>query len=102
MDAEIPELGPGAQPADRPVRGTAHRIPVKKIGMAENQNPCHPSLISSAFILLPENPSLIPEPTENGNKIQCLFACNKIRKRNKPLPNGYTINRRTNSKAQKT
>ena len=30
MDAEIPELGPGAEPADCPVRGTAHRIPVKR------------------------------------------------------------------------
>lgn len=62
MDAEIPELGPGAEPADCPVWGTSHGISVnKKTGMATSPNPCHPSLIPSALIVLPENPSLIPE-----------------------------------------
>ena len=61
MDAEVPELGPGLEPVNYPVWGTAHTAPVKKTGVAVSENPCHPSLISSAFILLPENPSLIPE-----------------------------------------
>ena len=61
MDAEIPELGPGAEPADCPVWGAADGIPVKKDRDGSIQNLCHPSLIPSAFILLPENPSLIPE-----------------------------------------
>ena len=61
MDTEIPELGSGPEPVNRPVWGTSHGIPVKKTGMAAYQTACHPSLIPSAFILLPENPSLIPE-----------------------------------------
>ena len=61
MDTEIPQLGPGAEPADCPVWGTAYGIPVKKTGMAVTENICHPSLIPSAFILLPGKPSLIPE-----------------------------------------
>ena len=32
MDPEIPELGPGAEPADRPVRGAAHQVSVKGKG----------------------------------------------------------------------
>ena len=44
MDAEIPELGPGAEPADFPVWGTAHRIPVKrKAGVAALFLYCHSS-----------------------------------------------------------
>ena len=62
MDTEIPELGPGAEPADCPVRGTAHRIPVKrKAGVAARSCAAPARLIPSAFVLLPEIPRLIPE-----------------------------------------
>lgn len=48
--------------------------------------PCHPSLIPSAFILLPEYPILIPEvgcgqSPQKGNKITCLFVMQKDQKR---------------------
>lgn len=85
VDAEVPELGPGSEPADGAVRGTAHETPVKRTGMAVSENPCHPSHIPSAFILLPESPSLIPEagcgqrPQKAIRQNACL-PCKKSRK----------------------
>ena len=61
MDTEIPQLGPGLEPADCPVWGIACPIPVKKTGMAASENVCHPNLIPSALIVLPKYPSLISE-----------------------------------------
>ena len=86
MDAEVPELGPGFEPADCPVWGTAHRIPVKRNGVAASENLCHPLLILSAFILLPKNPILIPEAgcgqsPRKSDKIECLFLVQKNKKK---------------------
>jgi len=44
MDTVIPKLGPGAEPADCPVWGTARRIPVKRLaGVAALFLYCHSS-----------------------------------------------------------
>ena len=58
MDAEIPELGPGAEPADCPVWGTAHRIPVKrKAGVAALFLYCHSSKpYSIGICIIAKNP----------------------------------------------
>ena len=76
MDTEISKLKPGAEPADCPVWGTPHGISVKKTGAAASENPCHPNLIPSAFILLQENPSPIPEAgcVQIPNTNKCSFS----------------------------
>lgn len=63
MDPEVPELGSGAEPADCPVWGTSVKVFIKEKleGHPLNCAATPASLIPSAFILLPENPSLIPE-----------------------------------------
>ena len=60
MDAEIPQLGPGTEPADCPVRGTAHRTPVKnRDGSDQRHLPSPP--YSIGIYIIAKNPSLIPE-----------------------------------------
>lgn len=62
MDTEIPELGSGAEPADRPVWGAAHLLPVKrKGGNGSTQKQSIPGPIPSASVLLPQTPNPIPE-----------------------------------------
>ena len=38
MDPEIPQLGPGTEPANRPVRGPNRQLSVKKEGTADTRH----------------------------------------------------------------
>ena len=85
MDLEIPRMGSGAEPAGCPVRRAADGSFIKRSGWQQPKT-CHPILIPSAFILLPEYPILIPEvgcgqSPQKGNKITCLFVMQKDQKR---------------------
>ena len=51
MDAEIPELGPGAEPADRPVWRKDYQLPVNKEGQ-QAVKACHPNFIPSSFVII--------------------------------------------------
>ena len=62
MDTALQELGPGTEPADRPVRGTAYPVPVKgKAGNVTLFLTFQPNLILSALAVLPGSSSLILE-----------------------------------------
>lgn len=62
MDAALQELGPGTEPADRPVRGAVYPAPVKgKAGNATLFQTFQPNLILSALAVLPGSPILILE-----------------------------------------
>lgn len=56
MDAEIPELGSGAEPADSPIWRASYKLSVTKNGMAVSNNRYHPSLTPSAWTGLPAPP----------------------------------------------
>ena len=85
MDPEIPQLGPGFEPADPAVRGTDHTVFIEKNRQEQlHSNSGCSHLIMSAFTVLPENFHLIPEdwvwaePTKNGISANVLFFMQKI------------------------
>ena len=85
MDPEIPQLGPGFEPADPAVRGTDHTVFIEKNRQEQlHSNSGCSHLIMSAFAVLPENFHLIPEawvwaePTKNGISANVLFFMQKI------------------------
>ena len=86
MDAEVPKLGPGIEPADRPVWGTAYGIPVKRRGWQHMKTPAIPALFHWHLYYCQKIPTLfrrsgVGRAQGNGNKIQCLFAIQKNRKK---------------------
>ena len=60
MDAALPQLGSGTQPADSPLQGAADTLSVEKesLGQGTMEGAAVPSLIPSASIALLESPIL--------------------------------------------
>ncbi len=83
VDAAVPWLGSGDWPAHPAVRGTPNAVSVKKSRNGPNlKDENRSELIPSAFIVLPENPSLfqrpgVAEPT-NLKYYKCLIDVPKM------------------------
>ena len=63
MDAALPQLGPGTQPADSPLRGAADTIPVEKESLGQGaMEKCRcPQPYSVGIYSIAGKPNLIPE-----------------------------------------
>lgn len=57
---------------------------------------CHPNLIPLAFVLLPENPSLISEPTKASSDTNVCLTYKNFQKTYKPCITGYTMTKKRN------
>ncbi len=87
MDTALPELGPGAEPADCPLWGTADPLPVK-----DNEKAGTPYPIKRAFQPYASNISSIAGNTQphSADRVwteptysfycQCLFSMQKIQR----------------------
>ena len=81
MDAEIPKLGSGAEPADCPVWRTAYQLSIRKKQEWCRSNASHSRSLSipSVFVLLPGFSHSIPEVgcgqrPQKGNMSNALFV----------------------------
>ena len=103
MDAALPQLGPGTQPADSPLRGAADTIPVEKesLGQGIMEDAAVPSLIPSASIVLPESPILFQRPgvgrAHEKKQSGCfIFGAKNLTFLYRTIEIGNTINRKIN------
>ena len=86
MDAAVPQLGPGAEPADSPLRGEADTIPIKKksLGQGTFRKRCCPQPYSVGIYSIAGKPQsysrgrVWAEPTKRSNQ-DALFLVQKNR-----------------------
>ena len=86
MDAAVPQLGPGAEPADSPLRGEADTIPIKKesLGQGTLKKRCCPQPYSVGIYSIAGKPQpysrgrVWAEPTKRSNR-DALFLVQKNR-----------------------